>query len=278
MEIRLPASIEALPLHRSRLEAGCRAGMADPGVVGMVIAGSFVEGRPDPYSDLDLRVVTEDDAYERILGRRRELAEASGTVVASFPGDHVGEPRLLITLYRDLLHVDFLVVPISGLAEENHGRPAHVLWERDGRVSAALPGDPERHPSQDLMWMEDRMWTWVWYTHSKICRGELYEVLDALNSLRVWVLFRLVAMTAGELHRGARFAEARLAERAPAFARTVAGLDPVDCLAALRAVVRLYLELADPLLERHGIAPAEDARAVVLAALEEGLDFRPPAS
>jgi hypothetical protein len=276
MELLVPATFTDLPRHRARLEAACRAAMEDPDVVGMALGGSFAEGSPDEYSDLDLKIVVEDEAFDRALGRREELAEACGHVVAAFTGGHVGEERLLITLYDDLLHVDFLVVGLSGLAEQNHGRPVHVLWERNGRLSKILPGEPSHDPASDLEWMEARIWTWVWYTHSKILRGELYEAIDALNVVRGWVLFRLTALRAGEPSRGARFAEERIGDRAEEFARTVAGpLDREALLEALRATVRLYLEMADPLLERHGIERASEARAAVLGALERGLGWSP---
>jgi hypothetical protein len=250
--------------------------MRDPEIVGMALGGSFAGGHPDEYSDLDFKIVVEDEAFDRALDRRRALAESCGHVVAAFTGGHVGEERLLITLYDDLLHVDFLVVRLSDLAEQNHGRPVHVLWERDGRLSAALPGEPAHDPAADLEWMEARMWTWVWYTHSKILRGELYEAIDALNVVRGWVLFRLTALRAGEPTRGARFAEERIGDRAAEFARTAAGpLDREALLEALRASVRLYLEMADPLLEHHGLEKAGEARVAVRDALERGLDWFP---
>ena len=276
MEPQVPATLTDLPRHRARLEAACRAAMEDPDVVGMALGGSFAQGRPDEYSDLDLKIVVEDESFDRALGRRRELAEACGHVVAAFTGGHVGEERMLITLYDDLLHVDFLVVGLSDLAEQNHGRTVHVLWERDGRLSQVLPGEPAHDPAADLEWMEARMWTWVWYTHSKILRGELYEAIDALNVVRGWVLFRLTALRAGEPTRGARFAEERIGDRADEFARTVAGpRDREPLLEGLRASVRLYLEMADPLLERHDLEKAHEARAVVLEALERGLAWSP---
>jgi hypothetical protein len=276
MEIAVPAVLERFPRHRRRLEAACRAAMDDPEVLGMTLGGSFVEGEPDQVSDLDLRVVVEDEALDSMLARRGDLAERAGPLVAAFHGGHVGDERLLITLYDDLVHVDYAIIPISEVAAHNHGRAAHVLWERDRRVSEQLPGEPADDTAADLAWMEARMWTWVWYTHSKILRGELYEALDALNSLRVWVLFRLTAFTAGLRYKGARFAEELVGEHRADVERTVAGLSREGQLEALRATVRVYLALADPLLERFGVATETAAREAVRAVLDRGLDWEPP--
>jgi hypothetical protein len=276
MDLTFPPAVERLPRHRARLESACRVGMAEPAVVGMAIGGSFAGGRPDELSDLDLRLVVEDDAFERMLDRRRAIAEAAGPLVAAFTGGHVGEERLLITLYADLVHVDYLVVGVSDVAEHNAGHAVLVLWERDGRLSAVLPGERRDDPVEELTWMEARMWTWVWYTQSKILRGELYEAIDALNVLRAWVVFRLTARTAGVPYRAARFAEEVLGEHAQTVALTATGPAREALIEGLRATVRLYLALAEPLLERQGVTAEGEARRVVLAALDRGLDWTPP--
>jgi hypothetical protein len=47
---------------------------------------------------------------------------------------------------------------------------------------------------------------------------------------------------------------------------------------ALQATMGLYQTLADPLLERYGLAIGEAARTAVLEALEAGLAWNPPES
>jgi hypothetical protein len=239
----------------------------------MTIGGSFVEGAPDEVSDLDLRVVVEDGAYEEKLAEARAFAASSGPLVAAFTGEHVGEERLLICLYEDLVHVDYVTIRESDVAEQNHGRDVHVLWERDGRVSAALPGERDPHDlAERLAWFEARMWTWSWYVQSKIVRGELFEAVDGLNYIRVVVLFRLLAEHRGVEYKGARFVESLMGDLTERFARTLPGHDASDVLEALRETIALYRDLADPLLEAHAVEPATDARRVALDALDRGLD------
>lgn len=278
IEVHLPPAVERLPRHRARLEAACRTAMAEPDVVGMTIGGSFAEGDPDEVSDLDLRIVVEDAASDLRLEAAPALAAAAGPLVAAFTGEHVGEPRLLICLYEDLVHVDYLTVGLSETAEQNGGRPVHVLWERDGRVSAVLPGPAEpEDPAGQLAWMEARMWTWAWYIQSKIVRGELFEALDGIQYVRDRVLFRLLAMRDGVVHSGSRRAEARMGDLRERFDRTVARADGPELMAALAETVALYDELAAPLLEGHGVEPASEARATVRSALDRGLAWGPPA-
>jgi predicted nucleotidyltransferase len=263
----LPPGLEHLPLHRAKLEAAAEFTETMAGVVGLVVSGSVATGSADEFSDLDLKIVTSDDAYDVSLAHREELVAACGVPVASFTAEHVGHPGMLIVLYDDLVHIDFYLVPLGELAEKNGGMASHVVWSRTDLE--AILSEPVEAAGADLAWIEARMWTWVWYTHSKILRGELYEALDALQYLRSNVLFALLAESAGMKPSGSRRAEQHVGDLGSLFARTVPALERQQVMDALRAAVEIYRKLADPLLEGKGLGRDDDARGVVLAKLSE---------
>ena len=241
----------------------------------MVVTGSFATGGADELSDVDLRVYVRPDAVEGVVARIPDLAAAAGRVVALFVAEHLGIPTLTIVLYDDLVHVDFDVVAADRAAEHNDGLPAVVLWEREP-ISDALPGTYALEIAAGVRWLEARIWTWSWYIQSKVLRGELYEALDGLQYVRGQVLFRLLALGRGDRPSGGRRAEAVVGAHADAFARTVPiALDRSSVIEALRAETDLYRRLADPLLARHGVELATEARLVALRALEAGLDWTP---
>src|SRR5918992_4801661 len=266
MEIRIPPSLDELPLHRDKVEKVCRAAMEDPAIVGMAIGGSVVAGSPDVYSDVDLRLIVEDGAFDEIFNRRDALAAAGGRAIAAFTGEHVGFPELLITLYDDLVHVDFAFVRDSEWPNFSETIAPHaVLWERDNALSARMASREAPSPTDELAWLEGRMWTWVWYVHSKILRGELYEALDGIQYMRNRVLFSLLAMTRGMPHAGSRRAERIVGDLSKEFEATIPALDAESCARALQTAVALYLKLADPLLQEHDVKQETAAREVVLA-------------
>ena len=231
--------------HRTFLERALAAVPGVEGIVGLAVGGSFIAGELDEFSDLDLVLAVEPGAWPEILDRRRAIAaELDPSFLASFTGEHVGEPRLLVCLYGPpLLHVDLKFVPL-GDAHERIEDPV-ILWERDGRLSAALSRGEARYPSADPDWIEERFWIWAHYVADKIERGEIFEALDGLTFLRVEVLAPLAFLGAGVEATGVR----RVEERLPAFAtdleRTVAGADAAACAAALEAVIDLYTELRE---------------------------------
>jgi len=247
--------------------------MNNPLILGMFIGGSFASGEADQYSDLDLQLVVKDGAIEELVPTLRALADKAGPLVAAFFAEHVGLPHMLIVLYEDLVHADFEPVQISKVGSRNAGLSTHVLWERDQAVSADLGVGYEEDRETELTWIEDRIWTWSWYVQTKILRGELYEALGGLQFIRDRVLFRLLAMHSDERASSARRAEARVGRWGERFAATVPSLGQESMMDALRSAIRLYVDLADPLQKKIGVQPADQARAVVLDALERGLTW-----
>jgi hypothetical protein len=127
MEDNLPPAAGRLPIHKRRLQAAARAGMKDPGVLGMLIGGSFASGKADDYSDLDMQLVVKDGQVEQLVPKLRAMADEAGPAVAAFFAEHVGLPHMLIVLYEDLVHADFEPVEVSKVGSRNAGLSTHVL-------------------------------------------------------------------------------------------------------------------------------------------------------
>jgi len=239
----------------------------DPRVAAVAMAGSIAEGHSDIYSDVDLVVVVDDEAFEEVMAERLALIASWAELVVGFTGEHVGEPRLIITLVGPpLLHVDFKFVRVADFAER--ADDPQILWARDGSAVAAVTRRSES-ASLDLQWIEDRFWVWVHYGATKLGRGELYEFLGFLGYLREAVLGPLAAHRVGAPPRGVR----RLESIAPAEARelraTVCGYDSEDAGRALLSGVELYRRWRDdadvPIVRRHDAErlAVEYLRAVV---------------
>src|SRR3954470_10682717 len=93
----------------------------------------------DEFSDVDTVIVCADESHRDVLDGALDFAAGLGPLLAAFRGDHVGEPRLWITLYDEpLLHVDLKFVALSQLSDRVED--GVVVWERDDLVSAALRG------------------------------------------------------------------------------------------------------------------------------------------
>ena len=215
---------------------------ADPRLVGVAAGGSYLTGTMDQFSDLDLVVAVEPAAFLEVLADRPRIAASLGPLLSAFTGEHVGEPRVFICLYGPpLLHVDLKFVALADAAQRVED-PA-VLWERDGRLSAALREGTARYPAPDLQWLEDRFWVWVHYGAGKIGRGELFEAHDMLAFLRARALGPLMLQTVGARPNGVRRLEQAAAGWAREMQATVARYEPRSTALALREAAQIYRAL-----------------------------------
>ena len=216
----------------------------EPRVAGIAIAGSIAGGRPDIYSDVDLIVVIDDEAFDAVMKERLALIGSWTTLVAGFTGEHVGEPRLIITLVGPpLLHVDFKFVRAGEFAERIED--PEILWDRDGALAACLAQHPLAAPPLDLQWIEDRFWIWVHYGATKLGRGELFEIIGFLGYLREAVLGPLAARRVGASPRGVRHLESLAPHEARELQATLCGYDRHEAGRALLASVKLYRQWLD---------------------------------
>lgn len=243
----------ALATHQSFISSALPRLMADQRLVGVAAAGSWAEDSMDEFSDLDLIIAVESKHLAQVMSERQSIAASLGKLLASFTGEHVGEPRLLICLYDSpLLHVDLKFMSIADI-EKRVDEPV-VLWERDNRLSQSFASNIGVYPLPDEQWIEDRFWIWIHYGTGKIARGELFEALDFIAYLRGAVLGPLGLLRTGCKPSGVR----RIEQLAPALAEdlrgTVALYEPESCYSALERCTEIYRSLRSATVTRSECA------------------------
>ncbi len=243
----------------------------DAEATGLAVGGSWASGEMDTYSDLDLVLVTR-QVIAPDVDRMRAYASRLGPVLASFRGDHVGEPRLLIALYdAPLMHIDIKFLTL----DEFHQRVEDpvIVWERDNALTAVIRQSAAHYPDFDFQWAEDRYWIWVHYALLKIGRGEYLEALDFLAFLRSTVLGPMLHLQNGNLPKGVRRIETsvRIDELAKLY-QTIGAPNRNALIDSLEAATRLYETLRDTLAPSL-LQKNEKARLAVERYLET---IRPP--
>jgi predicted nucleotidyltransferase len=234
-----------IPEHlREISEAVLAAAADDSRMLAVIAGGSIATGTGDQYSDLDLVLVCTADGQKECLAEAPEFAGRVGPLLASFTGEHVGEPRLLIALYGPpLVHVDLKFVTPDDLRVRVED--GVVLWQRDDTVDRVRADSEARWPQVDPQWIEDRFWVWVHYVAVKIARGELFEAIEGLGALRGVAIAPLAGIGRTARPAGVRRLETLAPELVPELRETVATADRDDCLRALKASVAVYRKVRD---------------------------------
>jgi predicted nucleotidyltransferase len=214
----------------------------DERIAGVALGGSYIRGTMDEYSDLNFIIAILPGHVDSVMADRRDIAEKLGTLLSFFPGDHAGMPNMLICLYDEpLIHVDLHFVPLDALRRRMEN-PV-IVYERGTLLSDEYAGEKAGEPKFDLQWAEDRFWIWVHYAANRIARGELFDVITALSTLRVQILGPMIQVKHGVIPFGVRHIEKIAPEETVQLAQTIASHDRQHCIRALKAATDLYIYL-----------------------------------
>src|SRR5437868_4893584 len=125
MDQRLPDSLPEP--HREFLNRAVETLVQESWLIGIAAAGSFTTDTMDAFSDLDFVLAVEEHEHAAVMANRRSIAASLGSLLSTFTGEHVGQPRLLICLYGPpLLHVDLIFDTLLDTAKR--GDDLIVLW------------------------------------------------------------------------------------------------------------------------------------------------------
>ncbi len=196
----------------------------------------------DEYSDLDLIIVCKEEEFTHLMKERDQIIRKTGHILSAFSGEHVGDPRLMICLYKQpLLHVDYKFIILNDLKERIEN-PC-IIFERDNSISALMEKTIPHHPMPDIQWIEDRFWTWIHYATLKLGRGEFLEITDFLSFLRGNVFGPLALVLNKQLPRGVRRIELLAKNYSEDIKSTVAIPEKQSCILGIEKSIELYLRL-----------------------------------
>lgn len=238
----------------------------DPRILGIGASGSFASDTMDRFSDLDLVIAIEPSKYQEVFEERFTLVKSIEGNVAAFSGEHVGEPRLIISLYAPAtIHVDFKFVSLedAGVRVDD----TKVVWERNDQLTKIYSDSHYEYPQPNIQWIEDRFWVWVHYGATKIARGEYFEATEFLSFLRTVVLSPLALKQRNLTPSGVRWIEKRLPDFAEKLKETVASPNEKSLVPALSKCISLYLELR----ENEQVIKNEPAQELALAYFRDEL-------
>lgn len=236
-------------IHKEFADKAKKVLEQDENVIGLAVAGSWITNEIDDFSDLDLIVVTK-EKFSSDKNRMLDYAKRIGNFMSGFTGEHVGEPRLLICLYKNpLLHVD-----IKFLTLEEFGSRIEtpiLLLDKEGLLENAIKSSIAKFPFPDYQWIEDRFWTWIHYALLKIGRGEYLEAYDFFGFLRMVVFGPLLHIKNGNLPRGVRKVEKELSQKDFDDLRlTMPNYNRKSLLEGLKNSVVLYQQLRTELFDK----------------------------
>lgn len=246
--LKLPRQYQ---MYVDRFVAACRA---DPRVVAAFLGGSYASGAADAYSDLDLSLITSEEAYEDFLAGRETFIR------------RLGEPVFLETFHRQ--NFLFFIFPDGTEGELGVGRPSdftdmnrgayRVLLDKTGILAGAVFPGYEPTQAEQIETLRCLIY-WFWHDVSHfitaIGRRHLWWAQGQLEALRQYdVKLALLRQNFSREAEGYdKLDQALPLEQLSPLETTYCPLDLAAMLQASLVIVGFYQNLAQPLAQMHSI-------------------------
>jgi predicted nucleotidyltransferase len=266
-EIQLPQNHQVV---MNRFVAACQA---DERVVAAFLGGSYARGGVDAYSDLDLYLITTDEAYQDFFGEREAFLRLLGEPV--FLEDFNGYGFDMVTfIFADGTEGE-LALGRESHYKHIHGGPYRVLLDKKRILAGAV--FPWYGPAQaeQLETLRQQVY-WFWHDLSHhfitaLARGQIWSAYGALEDLRLTCvnLARLRQNFQAAADGYEKVEQALPVEQLAPLQATFCPMERGAMLQAALVIVQFYRELAPPLAQAHGIMYPADLERVMSDRLEQ---------
>lgn len=173
-----------LPHHKSAVERFIAASKSDARIVAAALYGSNAQGTADEYSDLDLAVITTDEAFDDFVAQRDEFVRLLGDplFVTSFDN-----PNFVFCILADGTDIELMLGHISQ-PNLDTGVPYQVLLDKQDFFAHSPPTPAPPASTAQEKTLRDLI-TWFWHDLSHFIaamgRGQLWWAYGQLDILRM---------------------------------------------------------------------------------------------
>jgi predicted nucleotidyltransferase len=265
--------VQLPPHHQVVVDRFITACQEDGRVTAALLVGSYAKGTADTYSDVDLYLVTTDEAYEAFVAEREAFIRL------------LGKPLFIENF--DLTSVVFLIFSDGAEVELNAGRaseisqilnePYKILLDKQGIVAGDVPSPQEADTAAQTERLRRQVY-WFWHdlAHfiTAMARGQLWSGYGQLEILRRYCvnLARLRYNFADEDVGDESYFKLEKAIPVEQLSFLEATFCPMEREAMLQAalvILSFFREAAAQLAERHGISYPADLERLMVARFEE---------
>ena len=267
-EVQLPSH------HRIVLDRFLAACQTDERVLVACLVGSYAKGTADTYSDLDLFLLTSDDAYDDFCAGREAFIRRLGEPVFL---DDFGSVAFVLFILADGTEGELGVGRESQVHSLFSGPYKVLLDKKHLLTGAVVPAREAAVPEPEQIETLRRQVYWFWHDLSHFTtamgRGQLWWASGQLEALRLYCvnLARLRQNIADE-DVGAegyfKVEQVLSQEQLSPLQATFCPQEPGTMIQAALVIVRFYQALAPHLAQTHGITYPARLECVMLDRLK----------
>jgi predicted nucleotidyltransferase len=170
--------------HDAVIERFVELCSADERIVAAFLGGSHARGEADEYSDLDLCLITTDEAFEEVVAGRAAIIEQLGEPLFL---EDFGLEHMLFFILADGTEAELFIGRRSGLHEIHDVGPYRALLDKSGVLAGVeFPWrEPDRAEQTEAL-RRSLYWFWHDLSHfiAALGRGQLWWAYGQLEALR----------------------------------------------------------------------------------------------
>jgi predicted nucleotidyltransferase len=246
--------------HDAAIERFVEVCSSDERIIAAFLGGSHARGDADEYSDLDLCLITTDEAYEQVVAGRAAIIEQLGEPLFL---EDFGLEGIVFFILADGTEAELFFGRKSGLHEIDDVGPYRTLLDKEGVLAGAeFPWrEPDRTEQIEAL---RRILYWFWHDLSHfiaaIGRGQLWWAYGQLEALRAFCvnLIRIEQNVAAQEEAYEKLDQAISTKRLSALQTTFVPMEERAMLRAVGEIVDLYRKRAPVVASAYGLTyPAE---------------------
>lgn len=264
---------ELHPNHQAIRDKFVRACQSDDRILAALLVGSYVKGRADEHSDLDLYMITREEAYEDFVSTREAFVRLLGEPLFMEDFDL---PDIVFLIFSDGSEVEVSYVRESEMSYVVN-EPFEVLLDKKDITVSAIPRDREIDEDGQREKLR-RLIDWFWHELSHFIaamgRGQLWWAQGQLEALRSKCV-NLARLRNNFSDPGVgeepyfKIENSMPVEQLAALKGTFAPMEKNAILKAGFDIVEFFRELAPPLAQTHGITYPDALERVMMERLEK---------
>ena len=270
------ADLQDLPLRphqRAFVDRFVKACQADDRVVAAFLGGSNVKGYADPYSDVDLCVITTDPSFEEFVNQREAFLRSLGELVFLEDFDL---PSTAFYIFADDTEGE-LNFGSEGKLQDIHSGPFRILLDKKNLLTDVVFSEAEP-PSADQIEKLRRQIQGFWHELSHFItamgRDQIWWAQGQLEALRAKCV-NLARLRHNILDADVgdeayfKIENVMPVKQLSPLKETFGPMEQEEILKAVLVIVRFYREIAPPLAQRHGIHYSHELERVMLDRLQK---------
>jgi predicted nucleotidyltransferase len=259
--------------HQGVIDRFVAACQADERVVAAFLGGSHAKKTADAYSDLDLYLITLDEAFQDFLAERKAFIRLWGEPLFL---EDFGTPHLLFYMFADRTEGELWIHQESHL-DQVHTGPYRVLLDKKGILASAVFPEREADQARQVETLRQQV-AWFWHDLSHFIkamgRGQLWFACGELEILRqICVNLARLRYNFADVWVGEepyfKVEQVLPVKQLSPLQTTFCAMEYEAMLKAAFTLVRFYRDVAQDLAREHSIMYQTDLERMMIGRLEE---------